>query len=89
MVCFLESKFQQQVMIAGDHQELSKGWQPNTLKMLSTNLQTSACPSLPAPALPLSLLFPRLPSFVCFEWQGTVFSQGNPLLPQLAHQEIV
>ena len=43
---FLESKFQQQVMTAGDHQELSKGWQPNTLKMLSTNLWTSVCPSL-------------------------------------------
>lgn len=43
---FLESKFQQQVTTAGDHQELSKGWQPNTLKTLSTRLWTSVCPSL-------------------------------------------
>lgn len=77
---FLESKFQQQVMTAGDHQELSKGWQPNTLKTLSTKLQTSACPSLPL-LCPFPSYFPGSPALSVLNGRAQCSAKEIPSFP--------
>lgn len=42
---------------------------------------SQATPGQPSPLFKVRV-------FVCFEWQQSGFSSGNPLFPQMAHQEI-